>query len=54
MLEVRPTGEGSEKLSFHVRLRGEWNFLAWEAPTSKAPHGRLWLSDGDGLRAYEP
>lgn len=40
--------------SFGVRLEGQWAFVAWEAPHSKIPDGRLWISDSAGLRAFEP
>ncbi|MCK6444808.1 MAG: DUF4388 domain-containing protein [Planctomycetes bacterium] len=42
------------KESFSVRCQGEWNYIAWEAPNSKIPRGRLWVADGSGLRAFEP
>lgn len=40
--------------TFSARCQGQWNYVAWEAPNSKIPRGRLWLSDGAGLRAFEP
>ena len=46
--------EGRKEASFTVRRTGNWEFLAWEAPNSKIPGGRLWISDGAGLRAFEP
>lgn len=39
---------------FGVQRVGEWNYLAWEAPRARAPRGRLWISDGFGLRAFTP
>jgi hypothetical protein len=39
---------------FHVRRVGEWVYLAWEAPSARCPRGRLWVSDGAGLRAFAP
>ncbi len=39
---------------FGVQRVGEWNYVAWEAPRARAPRGRLWLSDGFGLRAITP
>lgn len=39
---------------FGVQRVGEWNFVAWEAPRARAPRGRLWISDGYGLRAFSP
>ncbi|MCC7013453.1 MAG: DUF4388 domain-containing protein [Planctomycetes bacterium] len=38
---------------FSVRRVDEWNYVAWEAPTARAPRGKLWISDGAGLRAYD-
>lgn len=39
---------------FTVECRGVWEFLAWEAPKALIPQGRLWVSDGLGLRSYLP
>jgi len=39
---------------FGVRRVGEWNYVAWEAPRARMPRGRLWISDGFGLRAFTP
>ena len=39
---------------FAVHRQGEWVYLAWEAPHADLPGGRLWLSDGAGLRAIVP
>lgn len=39
---------------FSVAIRGEWAYLAWEAPDARLPNGRLWISDDAGLRAWEP
>lgn len=39
---------------FAVEVRGEWTYVAWEAPDARMPHGRLWVSDDAGLRAWEP
>lgn len=30
---------------------GSWEWIAWEAPSSKAPEGRLWISDRGSVRA---
>ncbi len=46
--------EDSEEKGYSVRRVGEWSYVAWEAPQNKAPQGRLWISDGAGLRAFEP
>lgn len=47
--------ERSEKgRSFSIRRQGDWYYVAWEAPNVRAPLGRLWTSDGAGLRAFEP
>jgi hypothetical protein len=45
---------GKDEIAFTVRRRGEWNYVAWEAPKVHAPRGRLWISDGAGLRSFEP
>jgi len=37
-----------------VRRTGNWEFMAWEAPSAELPSGRLWISDGAGLRAFRP
>ena len=40
---------------FNVDLVGDWVYAAFESPSSgSAPRGRLWISDGRGLRAYLP
>ena len=39
---------------FHVDLVGEWVYAAIESPSGSAPRGRLWISDGHGLRSYLP
>ncbi len=39
---------------FYVSREGEWNYVAWEAPHAQLPSGRLWISDGAGLRAFVP
>ncbi len=39
---------------FGVQRVGEWNYVAWEAPRARASRGRLWISDGFGLRAISP
>ncbi len=43
-----------EESGFTVRRQGDWSYLAWEAPTPVFPAGRLWISDGSGLSAYQP
>ena len=40
-------------IAFAVGRSGEWSYVAWEAPSARSPRGRLWLSDGAGLRAFE-
>jgi tetratricopeptide (TPR) repeat protein len=37
-----------------VLLTGSWEYLAWEQPSVDAPEGRLWISDGAGLRSFVP
>jgi hypothetical protein len=39
-------------IEFGVQRHGEWNYIAWEAPRARVPRGRLWISDGYGLRAF--
>ncbi|MCZ6596302.1 MAG: DUF4388 domain-containing protein [Planctomycetota bacterium] len=46
---LNPEGEG-----FTGRRRDKWTFVAWEKPKALIPDGRLWVSDGDGLRSYVP
>ncbi len=55
-------GEGRCKLGkrgdatavFDVDLVGDWIYAAFESPSGSAPRGRLWISDGRGLRSYLP
>jgi len=59
---VIEVAEGSFTLSttdglsepIHVSRSGDWNFVAWEAPTRLLPRGQVWISDGAGLRAVAP
>ena len=37
-----------------VLLKGSWEYVAWEQPSVDAPEGRLWISDGAGLRSFVP
>lgn len=39
---------------YSVARDGEWEFVAWEAPFARAPHGRLWIADASGVRAFVP
>jgi tetratricopeptide (TPR) repeat protein len=39
---------------FNVDLVGDWIYAAFESPSASAPRGRLWISDGRGLRSYLP
>ncbi len=39
---------------FTADAQGEWVYLAIESPSARAPRGRLWISDGAGLRSYLP
>lgn len=43
---------GSDGITFAAARRGDWSYMAFEAPSARASHGRLWLSDGAGLRVY--
>ena len=49
---VVPAGKDGE--AFAVRREGDWVFAAWEAPRVGVESGRLWISDGAGLRAFRP
>ena len=40
--------------NFTVRRCGEWSYVAWEAPHTLIPRGRLWIADGKGLRSFQP
>jgi tetratricopeptide (TPR) repeat protein len=40
--------------AFRIRLQEPWSYVAWEAPSKELPNGRLWISDGTGLRGFEP
>lgn len=44
-----PDGRG-----FSGERSGEWVFVAWEGPKALVPNGRLWVSDGLGLRSFVP
>ena len=39
---------------FTVHRKGDWSYLAWEAPHDQFTQGRLWVSDESGLRAFVP
>ena len=45
---------GEPSAVFNVDLAGEWVYAAFESPSGSAPRGRLWISDGRGLRSYLP
>ncbi|MFN0007680.1 MAG: DUF4388 domain-containing protein [Planctomycetota bacterium] len=47
-----PPGDTSPSSS--IRREGPWTYVAWEAPHTRAPNGRLWIADGLGLRSYLP
>lgn len=49
---VRTKNEG--KTIFLARREADWTYVAWEAPHARAPRGRLWTSDGRGLRSFLP
>jgi tetratricopeptide (TPR) repeat protein len=46
--------KGSSEPVFTVDLVGDWIYAAFESPSGSAPRGRLWISDGRGLRSYLP
>jgi tetratricopeptide (TPR) repeat protein len=39
---------------FAIARAGDWVWVAWEGPHALMPRGRLWISDGKGLRAFAP
>jgi len=41
-------------MGFTAERGGQWIFIAWEAPKTFTPQGRLWVSDEKGLRSYLP
>ena len=45
---------GDRDGGFAVARDGEWSYFAWEAPHARLKQGRLWISDGAGLRAFAP
>jgi hypothetical protein len=47
-------GPGEREASSSIRREGTWTFVAWEAPGTLSPAGRLWIADGLGLRSYKP
>ncbi len=40
-------------LLFATLRSGEWNYVAFEAPSARCARGRLWISDASGLRAFD-
>lgn len=52
LFTVRSSVSGER--SVNLRRAGEWTYVAWEAPNVAIPHGRLWISDEKGLRAFAP
>ena len=50
--EVR--SKSSPAALFSTDVQGEWVYLAIESPSARAPRGRLWMSDGAGLRSFLP
>ncbi len=49
---VHPLGEPDG--GYSILRHGDWTFIAWEAASAGAPQGRLWVSDGAGLRGFVP
>jgi tetratricopeptide (TPR) repeat protein len=47
-------GQDPEEPADTVLLTGSWEYLAWEQSSLDAPEGRLWISDGAGLRSFVP
>ncbi|MCP3916552.1 MAG: DUF4388 domain-containing protein [bacterium] len=46
--------EGKRDDGYSIVRSGKWQYIAWEAPTAYAATGRLWISDGAGIRAFVP
>jgi tetratricopeptide (TPR) repeat protein len=46
--------KGSAQAAFTIRREGDWSYVAWEAPHTLIPRGRLWVADGKGLRSFLP
>ncbi len=40
-------------MSFAAKRSGEWTYLAFEAPSARAPRGRAWVSDASGLKSFD-
>ncbi len=38
---------------FAATRSGEWTYLAFEAPSARAPRGRAWVSDASGLKSFD-
>ena len=43
---------GDRERGYSVLRHGDWAYLAWESASARYPSGRLWISDGAGLRAF--
>ena len=39
---------------YSIGREGEWEFIAWEAASGRAPMGRAWVSDAAGVRSFVP
>ncbi|HKX46034.1 MAG TPA: hypothetical protein VJP77_04980, partial [Planctomycetota bacterium] len=50
----RVTRGADDEKAFTARREGAWSFVAWEAPNTLVPEGRLWVSDEGGLRSFLP
>ncbi len=48
----RVSRRDAPEAGYAVVRDGDWSFLAWEAPRPGLEQGRLWVSDGAGLRAF--
>jgi len=58
-VEVRPEAfvafpNADETLGYSIEREGEWEFIAWEAASGRAPMGRVWVSDAAGVRSFVP
>lgn len=52
--EYRVSRTGESETHFTISRSGNWVYVAWEAPNSLVPDGRLWVSDDSGLRSFRP
>jgi hypothetical protein len=46
--------ERARQVITNVHRKGEWTYVAWEAPNVSIPHGRLWISDARACARSRP